>query len=89
MLSFDFSFIPSMPSTHTNTHIQSVTGLERPEIFGLPAGVQKLQESESGQHFLTVLATIGGAQTLQGKSERISSAEIKRIKKMVIKPGRL
>ncbi|ROT82479.1 dynein heavy chain 7, axonemal-like [Penaeus vannamei] len=61
---------------------QGITGLDRPEIFGLPAGVQQLQEIEAGQRFLTVLATVGGAQNLQGESERISKDEVKRLKKM-------
>ncbi|XP_047480637.1 dynein axonemal heavy chain 7-like [Penaeus chinensis] len=62
--------------------VAGITGLDRPEIFGLPAGVQQLQEIEAGQRFLTVLATVGGAQSLQGKSERISKDEVNRLKKM-------
>lgn len=62
---------------------KGVTGLERPEVFGLPAGVQLIQEIETGQQFLTALATVGGAQTLQGTTERSVAKELKMLKKMV------
>lgn len=62
---------------------QGVGGLERPEIFGLPAGVQHMQEVESGHKFLTALATVGGTQALPGFVERNVAPELMSLIKMV------
>ncbi|XP_069936474.1 dynein axonemal heavy chain 12-like [Cherax quadricarinatus] len=64
--------------------VKGVTEFERPEIFGLPVGVQHLQEVESGQHFLMALAAVGGAQTLQGSAETSVAKQLYKLKKMVI-----
>nr|XP_045615668.1 dynein axonemal heavy chain 7-like isoform X1 [Procambarus clarkii] len=66
--------------------VKGVTGLERPEIFGLPVGVQHLQEIETGQHFLTALATVAGAQTLQGSTESSVTKELQTLKKRLPVP---
>ncbi|KAK3858557.1 hypothetical protein Pcinc_035261, partial [Petrolisthes cinctipes] len=62
--------------------VKGVGGLERPEIFGLPAGVQHLQEVQSGHEFLTSLATVGGTQALPGFVERSVAPELMSLMKM-------
>ncbi|XP_050730386.1 dynein axonemal heavy chain 7-like [Eriocheir sinensis] len=64
----------------------TVTGLEDPEIFGLPAGVQRLQEEESGHALLTALATAGGAQDPAGSVESSLAKELMKVKKMLPEP---
>ncbi|KAK8378939.1 hypothetical protein O3P69_009581 [Scylla paramamosain] len=63
-----------------------VTGLEDPEIFGLPAGVQRLQEEESGQALLMALATAGGAQDPAGTVESVLVKDLTKVKKMLPEP---
>lgn len=63
--------------------LQGVTGLEDPEIFGLPAGVQRLQEEESGHALLMALATAGGAQDPAGSIESVLVKELTKVNKMV------
>ena len=63
--------------------LQGVTRLEDPEIFGLPAGVQRLQEEESGHALLMALATARGAQDPAVSIESVLAKELTKVKKMV------
>ncbi|XP_064087240.1 dynein axonemal heavy chain 3-like [Macrobrachium nipponense] len=60
-----------------------VTGLERPQVFGLPDGVQRVEEGERGRHFLNALAIVAGSQIRHRAKDKSMLTELKMLKKML------
>ncbi|XP_068243599.1 uncharacterized protein [Palaemon carinicauda] len=63
-----------------------VTGLDRPQVFGLPNGVQRVEEGERGRHFLNALAVVAGSQIRHRAKDKSMLTELKVLKKLLPRP---